>query len=154
MTPETVTATSQPMLFISRSSSMDQADISRTMTEAFQKVGAFIGGSGIMPAGPPLCIYRHWGAGTLDFDVGFPVAEQDLAKASGEFKAGATPTGKAMKFTHRGPYGTLRETYAAITAHLNEKGLPWPALTWEVYVSDPAKMPEKNLVTDIYMTAE
>jgi effector-binding domain-containing protein len=154
MTPETVTATSQPMLFISRTSSMDQADISRIMTEAFQTVGAFIGRSGIAPAGPPLCIYRRWDAGQIDFDVGFPVAERDLAKASSEFKAGTTPAGKTMKFTHRGPYGTLRETYAAITSHLNEKGLAWPALTWEVYVSDPEKTPEKDLVTDIYMTAE
>jgi effector-binding domain-containing protein len=154
MTPETVTAASQPMLFVSRSSSMDQAEISRVMTDAFQSVGAFIGRSGVAPAGPPLCIYRRWGAGGLDFDIGFPVSERDLAKASGEFKAGATPAGKAMKFTHRGPYSGLRGTYAAITAHLNEKGVPWPALTWEVYVSDPEKTPEKDLVTEIYMSAD
>ncbi len=124
------------------------------MNEGFAAVGAYIGKSGIVPLGPRLCIYRKWGTGALDFDIGFPVAERDLAKASGEFKAGATPSGNVTKFTHRGAYSGLRATYAAITAHLKEKGLPWPPLTWEVYVSDPQTTAEKDLVTEIYMTID
>ena len=151
MTPETVTAAAQPMLYVSRTSSMEPAEIARTMSEAFGTMGAFIGKNGIAPVGPPVCIYQRWGQGTLDYDVGFPVAEAALATASGEVKAGKTPSGKALKFTHRGPYDTLRDTYTAINVHLREKGLPWPSLTWEIYVGDPQKTPPKDLVTEIYM---
>jgi effector-binding domain-containing protein len=152
MKSETVSVAPQPMLFLSRSSSMDQADIARVMREGFAAAGSFIGKAGVTPLGPPLCVYRKWGAGALEFDIGFPVAERDLAKAAGEMKSGATPSGNAMKFTHVGTYDTLRETYAAITAHLKEIGRPWPALTWEVYVSDPEKTAPKDLVTEIYMS--
>src|SRR5262245_37870557 len=124
MKSETVTVAPQPMLFVSRSSSMDQDEIARVMDEGFGAMRAFIEKNAITPLGPPLCIYRTWGKNHLDYEIGFPVPQEALKKASGEVKAGATPTGKAMKFTHRGGYDGLRATYTSISADLNQKGIP------------------------------
>ena len=114
MNVETVETKSQPILFLSRSSSMDPSDIGRTVGEAFGTLGAFIGKNGIAPAGPPVCIYRSWDKGKMGFDVGFPVSKAALAKAAGEVKAGETPSGKALKAIHHGPYAKLRDTYGKV----------------------------------------
>ena len=137
MNVETVETKSQPILFLSRSSSMDPSDIGRTMGEAFGTLGAFVGKNGIAPAGPPVCIYRSWDKGKMGFDVGFPVSKGALAKAAGEVKAGETPSGKALKAIHRGAYAKLRDTYGEVEAHMKKSGIPMPSLSWEVYVGDP-----------------
>ncbi len=151
MNIETVETTSQPMLFVTRSAGMDPKEIANVMGEAFGAIGGFIGRAGIVPAGPPLSVYRDMQAGKMTIDVGFPVAEAETAKASGEVAAGKTPAGKAFKAIHRGPYATLRQTYGAITEHMKQAGLPMATVAWEVYVSDPDKTPEKDLVTEVYM---
>jgi effector-binding domain-containing protein len=153
MRVETVEIKSQPMLYVTRSSSMAPEEISGVMQEAFGAIGAFIGRTGITPTGPPLAVYRDWDSatGNMKIDIGFPVTAPDAARADGEVKSGETPAGKALKTIHRGPYATLRETYGALEAHMKEAGLTMPPLAWEVYISDPGKVPEAELLTEIYM---
>lgn len=111
---EVVTVKGQPMLFVTRKTPM--AAIGQAMGEAFETLGAFIGRNGIAPAGPPITVYRDHAAGNVTMDVGFPVAKAALAKAAGEVKAGTTPSGKAFKAVHRGPYDRLRDTYGTMEA--------------------------------------
>ena len=150
---QTVEAETRPMLFLTRITGMNPKDISAIMGDAFDRLGAFIGTSGVKPAGPPITIYRDWDqtAGTMTIDVGFPVAASDTAKAAGEIHAGQTPSGKALKAVHHGAYPKLGETYAALEAHMRKTGIPMPARSWEVYVSDPDTTPEDDLTTEIYM---
>lgn len=152
---ETVEAHAQPMLHVTRAAGMAPDEIATIMQEAFAAIGGFIARTGVAPAGPPLTVYRDWdaAAGKMQIDVGFPVAAADTAKAEGEVKAGATPSGKALKAIHRGPYKTLRQTYAALTEHIKQAGMPMPEVAWEVYVTDPETVPEDELVTEIYMPA-
>ncbi len=150
---ETIEAETRPMLYVTRSASMAPNDIAATMEEAFGAIGAFLGRSGVRPAGPPVAVYhdRDQGAGTMTIDLGFPVACCDTTKATGEVHAGQTPSGKALKAVHHGPYPKLGETYGKLEAHLKRIGLPVPATAWEVYVSDPDKTPAADLLTEIYM---
>ncbi len=150
---ETVNAESRPMVYVTRPSSMKPEEISNVMQEAFGVIGSFIGRTGIAPAGPPLAVYHDWdeASGSMQIDVGFPVSTTDAANVEGEVKAGMTPSGEALRAIHRGPYAKLRETYGALTAHMKEQGLPRPQVAWEVYVSDPDKTPEDELLTEIYM---
>ena len=150
---ETVEVQSQPMLHVTRAASMAPDEIAAIMEEAFAAIGGFIGRTGIAPAGAPLAVYRDWDAATgkMQIDVGFPVAAADTARAEGEVKAGATPSGKSLKAIHRGPYKTLRQTYGALSQHIKQAGLPTPTLAWEVYITDPDKVPEDQLLTEIYM---
>jgi effector-binding domain-containing protein len=153
MNIETVDTKAQPVLYVTRSSSMAPEEISGVMGEAFGDMGAFVGRAGIAPAGPPLAIYRDWDekTGTMTIDVAFPVAPGDVAKAAGEVKAGNSPSGKALKALHRGPYDTLRDTYGEIMAHMKKAALPMPPMSWEVYLSDPEATAPADLVTEIYM---
>ncbi len=150
---ETVEAETRPMLYVTRSTGMNPKDVAATMGEAFSAIGAFLGRSGVTPAGPPLAVYHDWdeGAGRMTVDVGVPVASRDTTKATGEVHAGQTPSGKALKAVHHGPYPKLGDTYGKLEAHLKKAGMAMPAAAWEVYVSDPDKTPEADLLTEIYM---
>ena len=130
---------------------MAPEEIAGVMGEAFSAIGAFIGSAGLAPAGPPIAVYRDWDGGKMKIDVGFPVSAADTAKARGEVTAGQTPSGKALKVVHRGPYAKLRETYGALENYMSKAGYAMPALAWEVYLSDPDTTPEADLVTEIYM---
>jgi effector-binding domain-containing protein len=148
---ETVEVQSRPMLYVTRSAGMQPEEISAVMGEAFGAIGAFIGRSGVVPAGPPIAVYRDWDGGKMAIDVGFPVGEADAARAAGEVRSGRTPSGKALKAVHRGPYRTLRDTYGEMEAEMKKSGIAMPQVAWEVYVSDPDKTPEGDLLTEIYM---
>ena len=147
---ETVEVHAHPMLCITRTCSMVPDEIAKVMGEAFHALGGIIGKNGITPAGPPISVYREWDGKTMTFDVGFPVSEGDLGKASGEVKAGETPSGRALKAIHHGPYAKLQDSYAAFEKHMADAGMPEPNLTWEIYVNDPDSVPEDQLVTELY----
>ena len=150
---ETVKIDPRPMLYVTRSAGMAPDEISGVMGEAFGAIGGFIGRAGVTPAGPPLAVYRDWdeGTGRMQIDVGFPVDEADTDKAEGKVKSGETPSGNALRAVHRGPYMTLRETYGDMQAHIKKVGMTVPALAWEVYITDPDKTPEHELLTEVYM---
>jgi effector-binding domain-containing protein len=150
---ETVSTKSQPILYVRRSASMAPKEISEVMGEAFGAIGAFVGKNRIAPAGPPLAIYRDWDekTGRMTVDVAFPVSGADAAKAADGVMAGETPSGKALKAIHRGPYDTLRETYDSLQEHMKKSGIPMPPIAWEVYLNDPESTAPKDLLTEIYM---
>jgi effector-binding domain-containing protein len=148
---ETVDTKSQPMLYVTRSTSMEPQEIAGVTGEAFGAIGEFIGQAGVTPAGPPIAVYRDWDGGKMKVDIGFPVASAEIAKAQGEVQAGHTPSGKTIKAVHRGPYAMLRETYGAMENYMSKAGYAMPALAWEVYVNDPETTQEADLVTEIYM---
>jgi effector-binding domain-containing protein len=130
----------------------DMRAIASVTGEAFQKLGAFIGSNGIAVAGPPVSVYHDYAAdGSMTVDTGFPVAAPALAKAQGEIKAGQTPSGKALRFIHRGPYDGMRATYDRITAYFEQERLPMAPVCWEVYVTDPDRTAPEELVTEIFM---
>ncbi len=151
MKVETVELHPQPMLFLSRRSTMDPAAIGQAMGEMFAAMGLFIGEKQPPVAGPPLAIYRDHDSGGVTIDLGFPVAKAGVSLAAGEIRSGTTPGGRAIKVVHRGPYDRLRATYAELEAHFAEKGIPMPARTWEVYLNEPGTVSEADLLTEIYM---
>jgi effector-binding domain-containing protein len=64
---------------------------------------------------------------------------------------GKSPEGKALKFTHRGSYDNMDNTYEAITNHLDDKQLEAQDMFVEEYVTDPLKTPEDKLTINIYV---
>ncbi|MCW4353274.1 GyrI-like domain-containing protein [Hoyosella sp. YIM 151337] len=148
---EIVNTTAQPMLYVTRSSSMNSEEIGGVMGDAFAAIGEFINRSGVAPAGPPLAVYRDWDGSTMKVDVGFPVAPDSAVSSEPEVRSGQTPAGKALKAVHRGSYMRLRETYEAMEVHIAQEGLTAGEIAWEVYVSDPDQTSEEDLLTEIYM---
>ncbi|MGD9738974.1 MAG: GyrI-like domain-containing protein [Bauldia sp.] len=144
---EAVTVADAPMLYVSQRIPMEPATIEKAIDHAMTELGSFMKEAGIAPAGRPVAVYRDYHEGVVTLDFGMPVPEAATEKASGEVMAGRTPAGAAQRAIHRGPYDTLVETYEA----LEDSGTLRPhALSWEVYVSDPANTAPNELVTEIY----
>ncbi|WP_404404584.1 GyrI-like domain-containing protein [Pelagibacterium halotolerans] len=148
---EVIETHAQPMLYVTRQSSMDSEEIAKVMEDAFGAIGRFIGENQVSPAGPPLAIYSDWDGAEMTVKVGFPVSSDDAGKAGGDIHAGETPAGRCVKAIHHGAYDHLRETYAKLEQHFKTAHTGMPALTWEVYPNDPDTTPEDDLITEIYM---
>lgn len=154
---EMITVSPRHYFYVAGRSSMNPDDISAVMAEGFGKVMAFVIAQGIRPQSMPMAAYHDGpqegvdGAMGIAFQMGVFVSEADAARAAGDIQAGATPAGRALHFTHVGPYATLRDSYGAAMAHITEEGLTIGAPSWEIYVDDPGEIPEADLRTEITM---
>jgi len=144
--------------YSSRSSLAPNA-ISEAMGAAFGTLMAYVGQHGLAPAGAPRAIYTAYGQDGLSFTVAMPLAEPPGAAAEpGPVTMGEIPGGRALRFTHRGPYRELMSTYGRITEFMKAQGLleneaDWARYMpmWEEYLNDPATTPEAELMTYIYV---
>jgi effector-binding domain-containing protein len=144
---------------IAGESPSDPSAIAAAMGEAFGKLMGFVGQQKLAPSGPPRTIYTSYDPKAVQFIVAMPVA----APPAKPIKTGAgsvesIPGGKALRFTHHGPYANLMNTYGQVTEFLKAKGLmktdaDWAKYMpmWEEYLNDPQTTPEAKLVTYIYL---
>jgi len=78
-------------------------------------------------------------------------APEGKSKLGDGVEFGATPSGKALKFEHRGAYDEIDATYEAITAYLDEKGLDTKNLFIEEYLTDLTDAEDAAVEVDIYV---
>ncbi len=137
----------QPIMGIRTTSAM--RDIGKTMDSLFGEVHGYLQQRGQHPAGRPLAIYYSPPGETVDFECAIPVASP--AASAGRIQAGALPAGTAATVTHVGPYDTLPQTWAALTAWMQAQALVGAGAPWEVYVTDPGAEPDQSQwQTEIY----
>ncbi|MCG8445350.1 MAG: GyrI-like domain-containing protein [Hyphomicrobiales bacterium] len=141
-----------PYLYEERTCGMDPKDISAAMGDVFHSVMAFMKAHGIAPAGQAMSVYYTYDPDKMTFRAGFSVLPEDLAKAEGTVKADVTPAGKVLSFVHTGPYSELRNSYGEMMTYAEQNGLKIRAPAWEVYVNDPATVPEEELRTDVFVS--
>lgn len=139
----------------------DPVAINAAMRQAFAMVMPFIARSKLAQTGPPRAIYSEFNANETCFTLAIPVA----AESDGSVEAppegvivSLLPGGRMRRFTHRGAYSDLGQTYEAITMWLQKEGLikdasEWTCYSpmWEEYATDPASTTESELVTYIYL---
>ena len=65
-------------------------------------------------------------------------------------KLANTYSGPAIRVRHSGSYRQLGTTHRKIAAYLAALGLERNGDAWETYISDPTRVPEAELLTDIY----
>ncbi|HEX6833936.1 MAG TPA: SRPBCC family protein [Rudaea sp.] len=144
---EEVTLAAQKIYFISAS-----ADATNTakevLTDAYMRIGQFMGGNTIKMVGAPLTITTSYQAPTWTFDAAIPVDRNDVAP-SGDIKSGSTYAGKAVQFVHIGPYDRIGETITKAYAWLAVQGYKPVDRMIEEYVSDPGTVPAEQLQTRI-----
>jgi effector-binding domain-containing protein len=137
----------------------DPAAISAAMRTAFNELMAFLRQHKLTPSGPPRAIYTAYGPQGVRFIVAMPIARPPAAtRTMGPGFIKPLAGGKAMRFTHRGPYADLKKTYNQITEFLKAKGLmetdtDWSRYMpmWEEYLNDPTTTPPEDLRTYIYL---
>ena len=103
------------------------------------------------------------GRGRYEIETGIPFLNHMLElfarhgffdlriRARGDIEVGQSPSGRALKFVHRGSYDSMDSTYEAITNHLDEKRLEAQDTFVEEYETDPVTTAEDKLVVNVYV---
>lgn len=133
--------------------------IGRAMGEGFGVLQEFVAAHALVPAAPPRAVYRTYGPEGTEFTLAIPIVARPQDKVTGHaVRVVESPGGKALRFTHRGPYERLRDTYGAIADWLKSEGMmateaDWGNYMpmWEEYPTDPATTKADELVTHIYL---
>lgn len=149
---ERVIVEARNIAYITVTSRPEPAAISAAMSNAYFQILNFIDAQKLAVAGPPLSITRAFNGATLVFDAAIPVAgTTDATPQSGPTVGIQTSyEGPAIRATHTGPYGALKETHRKIVAYLAAYGMERNGDAWESYVSDPAETADEDLLTYVY----
>jgi effector-binding domain-containing protein len=122
-----------------------------TLVDSFKSLDQYLAKQGIKPDGPPMTIYTETDDSGFKFHAALPVAEAPPDPPKGDIAVGQAPSGKALKFVHRGSYDAMDATYEAITNYLDDKGLDAKDMFVEEYVTDILKGSPDNLVVDVFV---
>lgn len=143
-----VTMVEQPIVYLSSSATWEKAF--ETIVDSFKKVYAFLEKEKIAPTGSPMTIYTSTDDKGFQFRAAVPVAAPPANLPEG-MVAAKSPSGKALKYAHRGTYDLLDSTYEAITNQLDDKGLEAQDVFVETYLNDPRTTPDDQLSIEVYV---
>ena len=146
----TLELTPRPVAFTRASA--EWADGFKSVVGEIAKVDAAIKKAGLTPAGHPFALFLATDDKSFEFEAMIPLAEKPEGKdLSDGVKIGESPSGKAIKFLHRGAYDDIDSTYDLITAFLDEKGLESQNRFVEEYLTNTTEPDDANLEADIYV---
>lgn len=146
----------QSQTFIGDTQSATLGTLADAMGQSYPKLFNALESAGIEMTGPALAVYSAMDikTGHCTYTAGLPVkpdvADSDLPAG---LNTGTIAAGKALKVTHTGSYRHLGNAWS--TAMANQRHLKLKALKhsspFEVYVNDPTKTDERDLITEIYL---
>jgi effector-binding domain-containing protein len=122
-----------------------------TLVDAFKSLNDYLAKQNIKPPGPFLTIYTETDDTGFSFQAGVIIAQPLANPPKGDIASGKAPSGKALKFVHRGSYDSMDTTYEAITNYLDDRNLEAQDLFIEEYASDPTKSDPSALVVNVYV---
>lgn len=85
----------------------------------------------------------------LRSEVGFPFKGE--AKPEGNIKIKEIPAQDVISLVHKGPYSEVGPSYAALFQYAREKDYMPLGCPMEIYLNDPTKVPESELLTEIQL---
>jgi effector-binding domain-containing protein len=141
---EEVMLNEKTILYMNGNANWDSAF--ETLIDTFKQLNTFLDRQGLKPNGPSMTIYTSTDDTGFSFQAAIPLAEEPKNPPSGDLAVGKSPSGRALKFVHRGSYDAMDSTYEAITNHLDEKRLEAKDVLIEEYATDPVTTPEDQLV--------
>ncbi|WP_395696801.1 GyrI-like domain-containing protein [Methylocella sp.] len=129
------------------------ADGFKAIQTALDKVKDAVAAASLKQAGPPFTVFLSTDDESFHFEAMIPLAAKPEGKSelSDGVKIGDSPSGKAIKFMHRGAYDDIDSTYDLITAYLDEKGLDSKNLFIEEYLTPTKESDDAGLEADIYV---
>ena len=144
---EEVTLTEKTILIMNGNATWDSAF--ETLIDTFKQLNTFLERQGLKANGPSMTIYTSTDDTGFSFQAAVPLAEEPKNPPQGDIAVGKSPSGRALKFVHRGSYDSMDTTYEAITNYLDEKRLEAKDLFIEEYATDPVSTPEDQLVITV-----
>ena len=146
---EDVTLPARPIVYAVGYTKLD--DAFDGLSAAFKKVQQFLDQQGIAPDGLAMTIYLQPDDFGFEFQAAQPVVKLPDAPLPDGIATGVAPSGKSLKFVHRGTYESIDSTYEAIINHLDKKQLDAEDQFVEEYVTEILKTSPDNLVINIYV---
>jgi DNA-binding transcriptional MerR regulator len=129
----------QHVLRIRQQSSMEE--LPALIPAAIGELAAYMESVGAAEQGPVAVLYTFPDeTGRLTFDTCWPVAEG--VEGGGRIDAVTLPACVAASYLHRGPYDELPRTHGALQSLLARHGVETVGQPREVYLSDPAEVPD------------
>jgi effector-binding domain-containing protein len=146
---ESVTLPERTIIYLKGHTNWDAAF--ETLVDAFKSLKEYLDKQGIKPNGPALTIYTQTDDTGFSFEAAMPVAESPANPPKGDIAVGRAPSGKALKFVHRGSYDAMDSSYEAITNYLDDKGLEAKDLFIEEYATDPLTTKPDQMVVNVFV---
>ena len=153
---EHIVVDAQTIAYLPTTSVPEPSAISEAMGNAYFRVLSFIDAQDLYEAGAPISITRSFSGGELRFDAAIPVrgVSDSTPRDDNGVRIGETYAGPVIRVKHVGSYRRLGATHARIAAYLAALGIDRAGPCWESYVSDPTKVPERELLTYVYYPIE
>ncbi|QEE40625.1 GyrI-like domain-containing protein [Methylobacterium sp. WL1] len=145
-----VTLPAKPAAILSGKTKWEEAIVN--LRQAFARIEADLAKAGIAPAGRPLAVFTRTDDDGFEFEAMIPVAAPPSpapAEADG-LRFGTTPSGKALRFPHKGSYESIDGTYETLTAYLDAKDIVVQDRFIEEYATDLKDGTDDNLDVNIF----
>jgi len=122
-----------------------------TLVESFKTLKAYMDKEGIKASGAAMTVYTQTDETGFSFEAAYPIAQTPANPPKGDIAVKPAPSGKALKFVHRGSYDAMDTTYEAITNYLDDKQLDAKDLFIEEYTTDPLTSNQDSLIIDVFV---
>jgi effector-binding domain-containing protein len=122
-----------------------------TLVDVFKSLQEYLDKQNIKSSGPAITIYTQTDDTGFSYQAGLPIVQTPKDAPKGDIAVGPMPSGKALKFVHRGSYDAMDSTYEAITNYLDDKQLEAKDLFIEEYTTDPVKTASDKLVINVFV---
>jgi effector-binding domain-containing protein len=145
-----VTLPAKPAAMFSGSSTWD--DGFENLKKAFQRIEDELGRAGIAPAGRPVTVFAQTDDSGFRYDAMVPIERVPEGRPTlgQNVMFGVTPSGRALRFVHKGPYDDIDSTYETVTAYLEAKDIDVKDSFIEEYVTDLTSSEDANLEINIF----
>ena len=149
-TTENVDVPSRPIVMLKGQSTYD--DAFKSIKTSLETVKKAMEKAGIKPTGHPITIFSEPDDKGFKFQAAIPISQKpDKTDLGDGVTAALSPSGKAIKFQHRGAYDDIDSTYDVITAFLDAKGMQVDSPYIEEYLTELTTSDDPNLQVDIYV---
>jgi len=146
---EEVTLSERTIIYVQGHSRWDSA--LDTLVEAFKTLAEYMDKHELKAAGPAMTIYTKTDDTGFAFRATVPIAEAPKDPPKGDLAVGQAPSGRALKFIHRGSYDAMDSTYEAITNYLDDKGIDAKDSFIEEYTGGPLKPGDDDMLVIVFV---
>ena len=131
----------------------EQTGVAGSMAEAFREITVFMVEQGLAMSAQPMAITWAWDKQGFRMDAAIPVERTDV-QTEGKVRWGHSPSGRAVRLIHHGPYESMAPSYEKLAAYMAVHGLVEGKISWEHYISDPIETDPGQLLTYIYFLVD
>jgi effector-binding domain-containing protein len=148
---QTVEVPARPVALMRGNATWD--DGFKAITGALAQIQSEMNKAGLTASGHPFTVFVETDDAGFRYEAMIPLdkAPEGKSELTKDIQIGSSPSGKAMKFQHRGAYEDIDATYEAITAYLDEKNIEAQNMFVEEYLTEPKSLDDQSLEVDIYV---